>query len=165
MLSGIIGRLRWILVIALIGGPVFAFMSYQDNQRLDNLKENGVQASAYIESGEVREGRRSGKTFKVNLTWEDENGEARRADGVTISGDFANQIIQNDTIMVDYIDVLYLGDATVKPAVVGDLEEQISQNDLMMKVGAGAGGVGLIGVILMLVFRGKKKPAAEAPAA
>lgn len=155
-----LGNIKWLLIIGMLGGPVLSYLSYQDGKRFELLKNDGVTVNAYIEGAVEKSGRRGSKSYEVDLSWQDANGETRRADGVSITNAFAGDIIQNNAIVAETLEVLYLpGDASIEPAVAGDLTAQIRRAGSMVKVGGGAGIIGLIGTILFFVVgRRRKQP-------
>lgn len=160
-MSGILGNIRWLLIIAMLGGPVFAYLGHSDGKRLEMLKTEGVTVEAYIESAFEKRGRRGSKSYEVDLAWEDADGEVRRASGVNISNAFAGNLIEGDELVVEALEVLYLpGDTSVEPAVAGDLKAQIGNSDFMFKGGIVAGIVGLIGSVLFFMMGRRRKEAA-----
>ena len=153
-----ISNIKWLLVIAMIGGPVMAFLGFQDGNRLSNLQDNGVEVEAYIEGATKTTGRRSGTSYDVDLVWQDSSGETRSAKEVKISSAFATGIIQGDQIVADTVKVLYLpDDASVKPALMGDLSAQLIRTKSNMQLGGVAGLVGLVGTILFFVLGRRRK--------
>jgi hypothetical protein len=160
MLAKWLSNLKWALVIAIFAGPAFAYWSYTEAQTLKRVMAEGVEATAVVDGGEVRSGRRSGTSYKIHAIWTDAAG-AERAEDISISSEYAGKVIEGDFLVVDSVVVKYLAsDASVPAVVVEDAPQQIADKELFMWLGAGAGVVGLIGsAIFFLVGRKKPQPA------
>jgi hypothetical protein len=162
MLAWLGGKLKMLFGIAAIGGPVMAFLGWQDHNRIQQVETEGVEATASIEGATRKKSRRGGTTYSIDLAWKDDKGQPRAAKGLTISTGFANQIIRDDKIVRRTLKVKYLmADPDVNPIVVEDKSRQEESDTFMMQAGAGAGAVGLIGVALMLML-GRRRNASEA---
>ncbi|MEN5083402.1 DUF3592 domain-containing protein [Bosea sp. TWI1241] len=147
IVSWIAGKIKWLLLIAALGGPVVAFMSWQDGQRVRKIAKDGVEAVASVESATRTKRRRGGTSYAIDLAWKDAGGASRTAEKISISQDYARRIIVGDTIRVATVPIKYLPDEPGKDAVIiqEDAAKQVSTDDEMVYVGAGAGAIGLIG--------------------
>jgi hypothetical protein len=158
MLSWLFGKIKLLFGIAAIGGPIMAFLGWQDVQRIEQIEKEGVETVAAIDGATRKKSRRGGTTYSVNLAWKDAKGEMRKAEGLSISQAFAGQIIRGDKIVRDAVKVKYLpGDADTKPIIVEDKNRQEESDTFMMQAGMAAGGVGIVGAALMLLFGRRRK--------
>jgi len=94
------GKLKWLLFVAALAGPVFAHLAWDDAKRIDRVKANGVETAADIQSMTKRTGRRSVTRYTVNLSWKDQSGEKRTASDISISTSVAKMSIANDELIV-----------------------------------------------------------------
>ncbi len=164
MLSWLFDKIRWLLLIAAVGGPAMAYFSWSDSQRIHDIESNGVEATAAIEGATRTKRRRGGTTYSLQLAWKDGKGAVRKADGVTISRTFADTIIRDDKITRNAVRIKYLaGDETVTPVVMEDATRQEEQDVFMMQAGLGAGAIGIVGSALVLLLRRRRQePSSEA---
>jgi hypothetical protein len=163
MLAWLLGKMRWLLLIAALGGPVMAYFGWADTQRLHNIEANGVEAVAAIEGATRTQRRRGGTSYALNLAWKDAKGAVRQAEKVPVSREFANQIIGDDKIVRASVRIKYLrDDETVTPMVIGDANRHQDLDAFMVRAGVGAGAVGIMGSALMLLMgrRRRTEPAA-----
>jgi hypothetical protein len=161
MLAKWLSNVKWALVIAIFAGPAFAYWSYTEAQTLKRIVADGAEATAIIEGGESRSGRRSGTTYKLHAIWTDAAG-AERAEDITISSEYASQVIEDDFLLIDTAAVKYLAGEPEAPAIIAeDGPTLIADKELMIMLGGGAGVLGLIGsAIFFLAGRKKPSPAA-----
>lgn len=156
------GKLKWLLVIAAIGGPVSAFLGWQDVDRVNNVLAKGVEGNATIVSAVRKKGRKSGTSYYVNLAWKDASGSDRTASDIRVSNAMAGRLFQNDRIMVDSVKIKYLADQPEKEGLVlvDDAKEEIELDRFMMYGGAIAGAIGLLGCgfVFGLFGRARSKP-------
>ena len=163
-MSWIVTRLRWVLIAAMIGGPVLAYFSYSELQRFKKLDAEGVTTEAVVTGGQEKTGRRGSKSFEIDIEWQDASGQIRREEGISITSDYARTIVTGDTLNVDTVPITYMeNDASVKPAIKNNVGEKRETDALMVKLGAAAGGIGLIGTLMMFMMGRKKKPVVDAP--
>jgi hypothetical protein len=152
MVAWILGRLKWLFVLGAVGGPVMAFVFHQDATAMKEVMANGQDATAVIDSGTIRKGRRSGTSFSINLAWTDPAGAKQTADKVSISTNLADKIIVGDKIIRDTVKIKYLpGAADQKPVIIEDAAYQIKTNEELVPVMIGAGVLGAIGAAFMLM--------------
>lgn len=158
MLAKWLSNLKWALLLAIVAGPAFAYFSYTEAQTLKRVVAEGVEATAIVDGGESRSGRRSGTTYKIHAIWTDRAG-AERAENITISSEYAGKIIEDDFLLIESVVVKYLASDPTVPAVVAeDAPQQIADKELMMWLGVGGGIIGLIGSAIFFLM-GRKKPA------
>jgi hypothetical protein len=164
MLARWLSNLKWALLLAIVAGPAFAYFSYSEAQTLKRVSAEGVEATAVVDGGESRSGRRSGTTYKIHAIWTDQAG-AERAENITISSEYAGKIIEDDYLLIESVVVKYLANDPSVPAVVAeDAPQQIADKELFMWLGAGAGVIGLIGSAIFFLM-GRKKPEAASTTA
>ena len=159
----IMGKLKWLLVIAAIGGPVFAYLGWEDVARVNNVMDKGVEGSARITSAVRKKGRKSGTSYYVNLAWKDASGAERTADDIRVSNVLAGQLFQNDRFDSSRpVKIKYLADQPDKDGlvIVDDAKESLETDRFMMYGGAIVGAVGLLGCALVfgLLGRLRSKP-------
>lgn len=169
-MSGIVGwitgKIKWLLLIAAIGGPVLAFFSWQDGERVRTIAAKGIEAQASVESATRTKRRRGGTSYSVDLAWKDAAGKDRSAEKVSVSNEFANRIVRNDKLTVDTLTIKYLPDEPGKDAVIiaDDAARQADQDSEMIYVGAGAGAIGILGSGLFFLL-GRRRSEGEEQAA
>ena len=160
--SWLLGKLKWLLIIAAIGGPISAYIGWEDVARVNNVMDKGVEGDARITSAVRKKGRKSGTSYYVNLAWKDASGADRVAEDVRVSNALAGRLFRNDTIVVNQVKVKYLTDQPDKDGVViaEDAKESIELDRFMMYGGAIAGAMGLLGCALVfgLLGRLRSKP-------
>jgi hypothetical protein len=158
MLAKWLSNIKWAFLIAIVAGPAFAYFSYTEAQAIKRVVAEGVEATAVVDGGESRSGRRSGTTYKIHAIWADAQG-AERAENIEISSEYAGRIIEGDYLLVESVVVKYLpGDAEAKAVVSEDAPQQIADKELLMWLGVGAGVLGVVGSAGFFLF-GRKKPA------
>lgn len=164
MLGWIVGKIKWLFLIAMFGGPFLAYTSWQDAEHIKTVAENGVAGEALVKGATKTTRRRGGTSYSLELAWKDAQGKVRTADKVHISNTLARKIIVDDKITVGKLPIKYLpDDADGKPVVTSDIGNQQDTDDFMVKAGAAAGGVGLLGSIAMFLFgRRRREETAEA---
>jgi hypothetical protein len=165
MLANWLSQIKWVLVLAIFGGPAFAYWSYTEGQTFKHVMTDGVEANAVVDGGESQSGRRRATTYKIHAIWTDDKG-AERAENIEISSEYAGKIIEDDYLLIESTNVKYLPNEPEVAAIVSeDGPQRIKDKELMTYLGAGAGGVGLIGsALFFLVGRRKKPEPAKEPA-
>ena len=160
----IVDRLRWLFLAATVGGVVLAYIGWMDSSHIREVAANGVEATASIEGATRTTRRRGGESYSLKLSWRDAGGNARSAEGVSISRGFARQIISGNSIMADTARIKYLAaDADSKPIVLDDAASQEDTDEFMLTLGIGLLGGGAVGSLVMFpVPRRRRGEAAEA---
>ncbi len=160
MIAWLVGKIRWLLLIAAVGGPGMAYLGWSDQNRIKEVEEKGVEAVASIEGATRRKGRRSGTSYSVNLAWKDQKGQVQKAEKISVSQAFAAQIIRDDKIVRDTLKIKYLPDELdASPVIVEDAQRQEENDAFMMQAGLGAGALGIVGSGIMLLMRRRRESA------
>jgi hypothetical protein len=161
----IMGKLKWLLVLAAIFGPVSAYIGWTDVDRVNDVLAKGVEGDARIVSATRKKGRRSGTSYYVDLAWKDAAGADRTADEIRVSNAMARTLFRDDRIIVDRVKIKYLPDERSKAGVVlvDDAKEEIELDRFMMYGGAAIGAIGLLGCAFMfgLFSRLRSRPKEE----
>lgn len=166
-MSGIVGwiasKVKWLLLIAALGGPFIAFMSWQDAQRVKKVASEGIEAQAVVDGVTHTTRKRGGVSYTIDLAWKDQAGQDRKAEKVALSRAFADRIVVNDRISVSTLPVKYLADDPSKDGVVlrDDAAQQAKTDEELVYVGAGAGVVGIIGSALFFWAGRRRKDAPQ----
>ncbi|BAT60625.1 hypothetical protein GJW-30_1_03173 [Variibacter gotjawalensis] len=155
MISGIVGwilaKVKWLLLIAAVGGPIMAFISWNDAQHRQKVAKDGIEATAAIDGATRTKRKRGGTSYTVNLKWKDKNGKDMSADKVAVSNAYANQIIMGDRLRVATTRIKYLPaaenvvDAETGVIITADNDRQETTDGEMVYLGSGAGLVGILG--------------------
>lgn len=161
MLDWLLGKIKWLLLVAAVGGPILAFISWQDEQRRHAVVANGVDATAEIEGLTRSKRRRGGTSYKVSLSWTDADGKARSATDVPLSNGYAERMIRNDKIVVDKLPIRYIAKSETEENVILAEDEswQEKSDRELIYAGAIAGLVGAIGWGLIFLLGRRRKTA------
>lgn len=160
MLAWLIDKVRWLLLIAAVGGPALAYFSWSDAERIRDVETNGVEAVAVIEGATRSQRRRGGTSYSLDLAWKDGKGGVRKAEKVSVSRAFADQLVKNDKLTRNSLRIKYLrDDPSVTPVVVEDASRQEDQDAFMVQAGIGVGAVGIAGSAVMLLMRRRRQTA------
>lgn len=153
MLGWLFGKIKWLLIIAAIGGPGLAFFSWQDAERRKTVMADGIETEATIEGATRTKGRRSGTSYKIDLSWTDAQGKARTAKDIGISRSYADKIIIADKLMAGTTRIRYLAEPGESENLIVSADEnaQETTDQEMIYVGGGAGAVGLAGLALIFL--------------
>ena len=150
-MSWILGKLKWLLLIGAVGGPAMAYFGYTGAEEIRDVLARGQEATATIDSGTIRKGRKSGTSHSINLSWADKSGKKQSAEKVSITSRLADQIIVGDKIVRDAVKIKYLADAPeTKPVILEDADLKLSNNQEMVPLGIGAGVIGALGSAFFL---------------
>ncbi|AWN36807.1 hypothetical protein [Methylobacterium radiodurans] len=169
MVGWIVGKLKWLLVICAVGGPIVTLSCWHDGNRRREVMANGVETVAAIDNAKRVKRRRGGTTYKLDLSWRDAGGVEHRVEDVTISHEFARQIIVEDRLVAASLPIKYMrggtGEGTLASEnliVLPDTAHQEQTDAELVYVGAGVGVVGVIGCALM--FRPRRRRREPVPA-
>jgi hypothetical protein len=159
MISWILGRLKWFLLLGAVGGPVMAYFSHTSAVEMKDVLANGQDAIATIDGGTIKKGRRSGTSYSINLAWADKSGAKQSAEKVSISSGLADKIIVGDKIIRDTVKIKFIPNAPeTKPVIIEDSGYQIKSNEEMVPIMIGAGVLGAIGSAVFFAL-GRRKSA------
>jgi hypothetical protein len=165
-MSWIISKIRLFLLGAALLGPVLVYFGWSDVQRIRDIETNGVETTALIEGATRTKRRRGGESYSLKLAWRDKAGAVQKAEGVSVSSAFANQIISGDKITRASLRIKYVPGAGIddKPIVLEDSGRQEEQDEFMMNLGFGLTGVGVVGSgLAFLIGRRRRDPEPAAP--
>lgn len=133
-------RLKLAAIIGLLGGPAFAFIGFNEKQKIENIEKNGVEVSGFPASGELKKGRRGSKTYTLTVEYPDSKGVARSGD-FKVTREFFESISTGEVITADSVPMKVLADHPEQAIIVGGS----SDDRFMFPFGIGAfvlGGVG-----------------------
>ena len=133
-------RFKLIAVVALVAGPVLAFVGFKEKQRIEKIERDGVEVAGVPMSGEMRKGRKGAKTYKLNVTYPDSKGAAQSKE-FKVTREFFESISSGDQITADTVKVKMLADQPTEAIIVGGSDD----DRFMFPAGIGAfvlGGAG-----------------------
>jgi hypothetical protein len=160
MLAGLLSSLKWLLVIAMVAGPLYACWTYSEAQTFKHVMADGVEADARVDRGEASTGGRSASSYKIHAIWTDNTG-AEREESIEISPSYASRIIGEGFILIDSVNVKYLQDEPKVAAIVAeDGPLRIKDKELRTNLGAGTGVIGLTGSAIFLLTGRRRRPGA-----
>jgi hypothetical protein len=70
-------KLKIIAVLAIIIGPVLMVMAYLEKQEYDNIAKNGIETVGIPMVKTASAGRKSSRTYKVEVEYKDETGATK----------------------------------------------------------------------------------------
>lgn len=163
MMDWILGKLKWFLIVAAIGGPVAAYFGWSEGEQTRLVAAKGVEAQAEIVNATRKKGRRGVTTYAATLAWKDAKGEDRRVEDVHISGKLAGKLFRDDRIVIDRVQVKYLPEDTGKSGVVvvDDIQNDLETDQVMVYGGSGAGLVGILGLLAFFGLSRRNQTAAH----
>lgn len=157
MIGWIVGKLKWLLLVAAVGGPVMAYLGHTGAAEKKDILARGVETTADIDGGTIRKGRKTGTTYSLDLHWTDAAGQRRSAEKVAITRVFADQIVVGEKLVRSITKIKYLPDAPeTKPLIVEDAAQSIKQDEQLVPLMAGAGVLGMLGSAFFL-WRGRRQ--------
>jgi hypothetical protein len=141
-----VSRLKLAAVIGLVAGPFLAYTGFKEKQRIEKIEKNGVEVAGVPMTGEVRKGRKGGKTYKVNVMYPSADGKgAPTTKEFKVTSKFFESISSGDTITADTVKVKMLADQPEEAIIVGGSDD----NRAMFSVGLGVFVLGGIGTAMM----------------
>ena len=60
MLGWLVGKIKWLFLIAMFGGPFMAYTSWQDGEHIKTVAEKGVATEALVKGATKTKRRRGG---------------------------------------------------------------------------------------------------------
>lgn len=157
-LSDLVSNIKWLLLIAIVAGPGWAFYSWTELEKIKRVAAEGVEVTALVDGGESRSGRRSGTSYTIHAIWPGA-GDIQHAEDINITSEYAHKIIQDDMLMIDTVQIKHIPDDSSAPVVVvDDIPQLQADKDLMIMLGIGAGVIGLIGSAIFFLG-GRRKSA------
>ncbi len=161
MMAWILAKLKSLFLLAALGGPALAGYTWWDAQHIKDVETRGSEATATIEGATRVNRRRGGTGYDINLAWNDQGGQPRTAERVSVSHTFAGQIIRADKIVRNTVKIKYLADDTeAKPILIEDAGRQVQTDNELVWVGGGVGGAGLLGSLAFLVAGRRRQQSA-----
>lgn len=137
-------RLKLIAVVALVAGPVVAFMGFKEKQRIEKIEKDGVEVAGVPMSGEMRKGRKGAKTYKIQVMYPHGKGAATTKEFKVTRG-YYESITSGDTFTVETVPVKLLADQPEEAIIVGGSDDDRA----LFPVGIGAFVLGGVGTALM----------------
>lgn len=155
--ADIVSNIKWLLLLAIVAGPGWAFFSYTELEKIKRVAAEGTEVTAVVDGGESRSGRRSGTSYTIHAIWPGD-GDVQHAEDVSITSEYAKKIIDGDMLLIDTVQIKYMKDDSGPVVVVDDIPQLQADKDLMIYLGIGAGVVGLIGSAIFFLV-GRKRAA------
>lgn len=155
--ADIVSNIKWLLLLAIVAGPGWAFFSYTELEKIKRVAAEGTEVTAIVDGGESRSGRRSGTSYTIHAIWPGD-GDVQHAEDVSITSEYAKKIIVDDMLLIDTVQIKYMKDDSGPVVVVDDIPQLQADKDLMIYLGIGAGVVGLIGSAIFFLV-GRKRAA------
>jgi hypothetical protein len=143
-------RLKLAAIIALVVGPCLAFVGFKEKQRIEKIEKNGVEVAGVPMGGEMRKGRKGGKTYKLQVIYPDTKGGSKTNE-FKVTRAFFESISTGDQITVETVPVKLLADQPDEAIIVGGSDD----DRLMFPVGIGAFLLGGVGTAFMFLKRGQ----------
>lgn len=133
-------KFKLIAVIALLAGPIMAFMGYQDQQRLAALEKDGVTVPGFIEGGEWKRGKKGSKSYSFDVSYTPQSG-APQKQSFKINSDFFKAHATEQEVTDPNCQVRYLASDPKNAIVIGGSTDITA----LFGVGIGAAVIGLLG--------------------
>ncbi|MCW1883778.1 hypothetical protein OKA04_03495 [Luteolibacter flavescens] len=137
-------RLKLIAILALVVGPILAFMGFKERQRIGKIETEGVEVVGVPMGGEMKKGRKGAKTYTITVKYPDANGAPQEKD-FKVKSEYFNSISDGDSITVPMVKVKVLADQPDEAIIVGGSDD----DRIMFPVGIGAFVLGGIGTVFM----------------
>lgn len=157
----LVERLVWLLLLAVVIGPVGVYIGWSEMTRIRDIEASGVEATARVEGATSSEPCRSStEDYMLKLSWRDARGTVQTHDSVTISDTFAGKIIVNNGISIvrDTVRIKYLPEATeTEPIMLDDAARQQGDDYFTIWLGAGIFTVGAVGSGLMFLLGRRRR--------
>jgi hypothetical protein len=127
-------------------------MGFKEKQRIGKIEKDGVEVVGVPTGGEMRKGRKGGKTYKVNVAYliPGDKGTPQSKE-FKVTREFFESISSGDQITADTVKVKVLADQPDEAIIVGGSDD----DRIMFPIGLGAFVLGGIGTVVLF-----RKPAA-----
>lgn len=142
--DGVVSRLKLVAVVALVAGPVVAFLGFKEKQRIEKIEKSGVEVVGEPQGGEMRKGRRGAKTYKLQVKYPDTKGGSTTKE-FKVTRKFFESISSGDSITAETVPVKLLADQPDEAIIVGGSDDDRA----MFPVGIGAFVLGGVGTAIM----------------
>jgi hypothetical protein len=141
-------RVKLFALIATLGGPVIAYLGWEEQQTQGRLDKEGVTVPGLIEKGEERSGRKRRKTFSLEVTFtpKDQTQQRRR---FTVGRSYFESHVDKASVTNPSCEVRYVPADPNLAIVVGGS----SDGSAMFPVGVVAAVLGLLTSLYMFIFR------------
>ena len=130
-------RIKLLAVLALVGGPIVAFVSYSKKQTFDKIVTEGVEVDGTLEKGESTK-RKGVTSYKFDVAWKTKEGKSFTKN-MSLSSSFVKPRLNGDSITDWDVKVKYLPSDPNEAFVVG------AESDPKSGI-YGGGVVGLLGL-------------------
>lgn len=137
-------RFKLIAILALVVGPIMAFLGFKEKQRIGKIESDGVEVVGVPIGGEMKKGRKGAKTYTITVMYPDGKGAPLRKD-FKVKRAYFESISEEDSITADTVPVKFLADQPDEAIIVGGSDD----DRLMFPVGIGAFILGGVGTIFM----------------
>jgi hypothetical protein len=143
-------KLKLVAIVALIAGPIVAFLGFKEKQRVERIEKDGIEAVGVPTSGILKKGRKGAKTYKVTVEYPDAKG-APQTKEFEVTGKFFESISSGDQITAETVTLKMLPDQPDQAFIVGGS----SDDRAMFPVGIGAFVIGAAGTAFLFRKGGK----------
>jgi len=143
-LDTVVFKLKLVAIVALVAGPCLAFLGFKEKQRIGKIEKDGMEVAGVPTGGEMRKGRKGGKTYKLNVMYPDSKG-APQSKEFKVTRKFFESISSGDMITADTVPVKMLADQPDEAIIVGGSDDDRA----MFPVGIGAFVLGGVGTAVM----------------
>ena len=133
-------RIKLVAIVALIAGPILAFMGFKERQRVEKIEKDGVELVGVPTSGLLKKGRKGAKTYKVTVEYLSPKG-APQTKEFEVTRAFFESISSGDQITAETVPLKVLPDQPDQAIIVGGS----SDDRAMFPVGIGAFVLGAAG--------------------
>ena len=158
MVGWLVGKLKFLFIIAAVGGPFMAYVGWDDANQIKTIQEKGIETTATVTGGTIRKKRGRVVGYRLKLSWNDAKGSVRNADSVSISKSFGERIIRDGKLRVSSVPIKYLADKEdVTPLVIPDMANQQQNDKVMIPLGIAGGLVGAIGTFAFFFFGRRRR--------
>lgn len=139
-------RLKLVAIVALVAGPIVAYVGFKEKQRIGKIEKEGVEVVGVPTGGEERKGRKGGKTYKVTVAYPlTGNTLPPQSKEFKVTSEFFKSISSGDQITVDTVKVKMLKDQPDEAIIVDGSDDDRA----LFPIGLGAFALGGIGTAVM----------------